>query len=40
MEHFVRVVLDNSQEPSILDESIFPTQNLLETANGNFSTNV
>ena len=35
MEHFVRVILDKSQEPSILDESIFPSQSLLETAEGN-----
>jgi hypothetical protein len=35
MEHFVRVVLDHSQEPSILDESIFPSQSLLETTDGN-----
>ena len=35
MEHFVRVILEKSQEPSKLDESIFPVQNLLETAKGN-----
>ena len=35
MEHYVRVILDKSQEPSILDESIFPSQNLLETVDGN-----
>jgi len=35
MEHFVRVILEKSQEPSKLDESIFPIQNLLETAEGN-----
>ena len=35
MEHYVRVILDKSQEPSILDESIFPSQSLLETAEGN-----
>jgi|TARA_B110000977_G_C10801895_1_gene386617 hypothetical protein len=35
MEHFVRVVLEKTQGASLLDESIFPTQNLLETANGN-----
>jgi len=35
MEHFVRVILDKSQEPSILDESVFPSQSLLETAEGN-----
>jgi len=35
MEHFVRVILDKSQEPTILDESIFPSQSLLETVNGN-----
>ena len=35
MEHYVRVILDKSQEPSILDESIFPSQSLLETAQGN-----
>lgn len=35
MEHFVRVILDKSQKPTILDESIFPSQSLLETVNGN-----
>jgi len=35
MEHYVRVILDKSQGPSILDESIFPSQSLLETAEGN-----
>jgi len=35
MEHFVRVILEKSQGPSKLDESIFPVQNLLETAEGN-----
>ena len=35
MEHYVRVILDKSQEPSILDESVFPSQSLLETAEGN-----
>lgn len=35
MEHYVRVILDKNQEPSILDESIFPSQSLLETAEGN-----
>ena len=35
MEHYVRVILDKNQESSILDESIFPSQSLLETAEGN-----
>lgn len=34
MEHFVRVILDEKQEVSFLNESIFPNQNLLETADG------
>lgn len=35
MEHFVRIILDNSQESSKLDESVFPKQNFLETVDGN-----
>jgi|TARA_R110000796_G_scaffold146095_2_gene262801 hypothetical protein len=34
MEYFVRVILDEKQEISYLNESIFPSQNLLETADG------
>jgi len=34
MDHFVRIVFDNLEEHSKLDESVFPNQNLLETING------
>ena len=34
MEHFVRVILEKKAGPSILDESIFPSQTLLETVDG------
>jgi hypothetical protein len=35
MEHFVRVIMEKNVGISKLDESIFPQQNLLETADGN-----
>lgn len=35
MEHYVRVILEKNEGPSILDESIFPSQTLLETVDGN-----
>jgi len=35
MEHYVRVILEKDEGPSILDESIFPSQTLLETVDGN-----
>lgn len=35
MEHFVRVILEKQEGPSVLDESIFPSQTLLETVDGN-----
>jgi hypothetical protein len=35
MEHFVRIIFENNEGPSLLDESIFPSQNLLETVDGN-----
>jgi len=35
MEHFVRIIFENNEGPSLLDESIFPSQNLLETIDGN-----
>ena len=36
MEHFVRVIFEKKESlVESLDESIFPIQNLLETAEGN-----
>jgi hypothetical protein len=35
MEHFVRIIFENNEGPNLLDESIFPSQNLLETVDGN-----
>ena len=35
MEHYVRVILEKNEGPSILDERIFPSQTLLETVDGN-----
>jgi hypothetical protein len=35
MEHFVRVILEKEEGPSLLDESVFPSQTLLETVDGN-----
>lgn len=32
MEHFVRIVMEKQNNPQMLDESIFPTQNIYETA--------
>lgn len=35
MEHFVRVIFDTREQfKEQLDESVFPTQNLLETDDG------
>jgi hypothetical protein len=34
MEHFVRVILEKDQGPTLLDESVFPAQTLLETTDG------
>ena len=31
MEHFVRIVMEKQNNPQMLDESIFPTQNIYET---------
>jgi hypothetical protein len=35
MSHFARIILDKSKSLNKLDESIFPSQNLLETDQGN-----
>ena len=34
MEHFVRIVMEKQEVVSQLDESIFPKNELLETAQG------
>lgn len=35
MEHFVRVIMEKTVQHEKLDESVFPQQTLLETADGN-----
>jgi len=34
MEHFVRIVMEKQETTKLLDESIFPDQNLYETEQG------
>lgn len=35
MEHFVRVIFEKKEGAQLLDESVFPSQTLLETVDGN-----